>query len=107
MGGPPTIRDKVREGNQTYWLCANSQNELLRSRNNDFADVLAGLGVAACVCDVLQVKSFINYRDKFRIPSEQTSRIVSLRGARPHAVRPRSARTTQISKHAPTNPAIR
>ena len=28
-------------------------------------------------------------------------------GARPHAVRPRSARTIQISKHAPMNPAIR
>jgi isopentenyl diphosphate isomerase/L-lactate dehydrogenase-like FMN-dependent dehydrogenase len=28
-------------------------------------------------------------------------------GARPHAVRPRSARTSQISKHAPMNPAIR
>ena len=28
-------------------------------------------------------------------------------GARPHAVRPRTARTIQISKHAPMKPAIR
>ena len=28
-------------------------------------------------------------------------------GVRPHAVRPRSARTIQISKQAPMNPAIR
>jgi len=28
-------------------------------------------------------------------------------GARPHAVRPRNARTIQINKHAPMTPAIR
>jgi hypothetical protein len=28
-------------------------------------------------------------------------------GASPHAVRPRTARTIQINKHAPMNPAMR
>jgi hypothetical protein len=37
----------------------------------------------------------------------QSGSLICRSGARPHAVRPRSARTIQISKHAPTNPAIR
>jgi hypothetical protein len=37
----------------------------LWNRNNDFANVLAGFHVAMRVCDVLQVKGSINYRDKF------------------------------------------
>ena len=46
--------------------------QLLWNRNDDFANVLAGFHVAMRVCDVLQVKGSINYRDKFsRLQSDR------------------------------------
>src|ERR1700730_17150716 len=45
--------------------CTIIHCQLLWNRNDDFANVLAGFHVAMRVCDVLQVKRSINYRDKF------------------------------------------
>jgi hypothetical protein len=45
--------------------------------------------------------------DSNRLPRQSPPGDTGFGGARPHAVRPRTARTIQINKHAPMNPAIR
>src|SRR4029077_16313472 len=61
---------------------AGFTEDRLWNRNNDFANVLAGFHVAMRVCDVLQLKGSINYRDKFPGPHAVNNEILGFAQAR-------------------------